>query len=171
MAIIIPTIFHPNPTISPPPPCTPAPLKEENLFYDVKISSVMPGKVTGPDVVHEPTSMELAMKLHYLRGVYYFRSKAGGGLPSVSAVAMRKPMFAWLDQFTAACGRLRRSESGRPYIKCNDCGVRLVEARCSKTLDEWLETKEDALEKLLVPSQVIGPELQFSPMVLLQVLL
>ncbi|KAF8394024.1 hypothetical protein HHK36_020226 [Tetracentron sinense] len=34
------------------------------------------GAVTGADVVHEPTDMDLAMKIHYLRGVYFFNNTA-----------------------------------------------------------------------------------------------
>ncbi|KAH0640615.1 hypothetical protein KY285_037201 [Solanum tuberosum] len=65
-------------------------------------------------------------------------------------------------------GRFRRAESGRPYIKCNDCGARFIEAQCDKTLEEWLEMKDTSLEKLLVSNQVLGPELAFSPPVLIQ---
>ncbi|CAN4120839.1 unnamed protein product [Withania somnifera] len=65
-------------------------------------------------------------------------------------------------------GRLRRAELGRPYIKCNDCGARFIEAQCDKTLEEWLEMKDASLEKLLVSNQVLGPELAFSPPILIQ---
>ncbi|KAG5531393.1 hypothetical protein RHGRI_026123 [Rhododendron griersonianum] len=147
--------------------------KEETLIYGIKLSSVGPGRVTGQDVVHEPTHMDLAMKLHYLRAVYYFKSEAVEGL---TTARLKEPMFTWFNQFPAACGRFRRSEVGssRPYIKCNDCGVRFIEAQCVKTLDEWMEMMEEgeygggSLHKLLVSNQVIGPELPFSPLVLLQ---
>ncbi|KAF3666916.1 Global transcription factor group [Capsicum annuum] len=65
-------------------------------------------------------------------------------------------------------GRFRRAESGRPYIKCNDCGARFIEAQCDKTLEEWLEMKDAPLEKLLASNQVLGPELAFSPPILIQ---
>ncbi|KAH7835465.1 hypothetical protein Vadar_026329 [Vaccinium darrowii] len=150
--------------------------KEQTLVYGIKLSSVGPGRVTGQNVVHEPTNMDLAMKLHYLRAVYYFRSEAVEGL---TTPRLKEPMFTWLNQFHATCGRFRRSEveSGRPYIKCNDCGVRIIEAQCVKTLDEYMEMMEEEeegenghslLHKLLVSNQVIGPELPFSPLVLLQ---
>lgn len=136
------------------------------LIYNIKLSSVGPGKCTGQDVVYEPNDMDLAMKLHYLRGIYYFPSQAFEGL---TIRKIKEPLFTWLNYFPITCGRFRRSESGRPSIKCNDCGVRFVEAQCDKSLDEWLETKDAALEKLLVPDKIIGPELAFSPLVFLQV--
>ncbi|CAA3007376.1 ECERIFERUM 26-like [Olea europaea subsp. europaea] len=137
------------------------------LIYDIKLSSVGPGNVTEPDMVHEPSDMNLAMKLHYLKGIYYFGKQAFEGLTTLN---MKEPLFILLDQYADICGRFRRTESGRPYIKCNDSGVRFTEARCEKTMDEWLDmTKENAsLEKYLTPNQIIGPELAFSPTFLLQ---
>ncbi|KAK9288118.1 hypothetical protein L1049_016566 [Liquidambar formosana] len=140
---------------------------EENLIYGIKLSSVGPARVTSPDVVHEPTSMDLAMKLHYLRGVYYYRSQAVQGL---TIKKIKETMFTWLNRYYMANGRFRRSESGRPFVKCNDCGTRMIEAQCVKTLDQWLEMMEDrhSLHKLLVSDQVLGPEIAFSPLVLIQ---
>ncbi|KVI08266.1 Chloramphenicol acetyltransferase-like domain-containing protein [Cynara cardunculus var. scolymus] len=134
--------------------------KEESLIHDIKISTVGPGYVSGQGAVQELTSMDLAMKLHYLRTTYYFRSQALEGLTIIN---IKETMFYWLNHCYIPCGRFRRSESGRPYIKCNDCGVRFIEARCTITLDEWLELRDDARHKLLVPNQVLGPDLSFCP--------
>lgn len=138
---------------------------QENLVYGIKLSSVGPGRITGSDVVHDPSGMDLAMKLHYLRGVYFFSSQAAQGL---TIVRMKEATFTWLNVHYRACGRFRRSESGRPYLKCNDCGVRFLEAKCDKTIEEWLEM-DLSHQKLLASNQVIGPELFFSPLVLFQV--
>nr|GLL41393.1 protein ECERIFERUM 26-like [Ipomoea trifida] len=138
----------------------------EGLIYNVKLSSVGPGSVTGQDVVYEPSNLDLAMKLHYLRGVYYFESPAFEGL---SVIDIKEPLFTLFNVYYMTCGRFRRADSsGRPYIKCNDCGVRFVEAYCDKSLEEWVEMRDAALEKLLTPNQVIGPELFFSPALLIQ---
>ncbi|WP_411026270.1 acyltransferase, partial [Salmonella sp. s58078] len=78
-------------------------------------------------------------------------------------------MFEWLDLYYPASGRIRRSENGRPFIKCNDGGVRIVEAKCDRSIDEWLGSKDRCKnDEQLVPSQVLGPELEFSPLVYLQ---
>ncbi|KAF8393998.1 hypothetical protein HHK36_020200 [Tetracentron sinense] len=110
--------------------------------------------------------MDLAMKLHYLRGMYFFNNTAVQGLTIFN---IKEPMFTWLEHYYIFCGRFRRSESGRPFIKCNDCGVRIIEAQCSKALDEWLEMKDYTLSRHLVSNQVIGPELYYSPLVFIQV--
>ncbi|KAG8369612.1 hypothetical protein BUALT_Bualt14G0031800 [Buddleja alternifolia] len=138
----------------------------EGLVYNIKLSSVGPGNATGSDLIFEPSCMDLAMKLHYLRGIYYFGSPAFEGL---TTLAIKEPIFLWLNQIPIICGRFRRNESGRAYIKCNDCGVRFIEAKCDKTLDEWLDMKDATLEKLFIPNQFIGPELGFSPLVFIQI--
>ncbi|XP_077234119.1 HXXXD-type acyl-transferase family protein [Tasmannia lanceolata] len=135
-------------------------------IHSIKISSVVPATVTGETAVHELTNMDLAMKLHYLRTVYFFKSEAIEGL---NITAFKKPMFNWLDTYCSVAGRIRRSQSGRPFVKCNDSGVRIFEAQCTKTLDEWLEMKDDSsIHKHLVSNKILGPELHFSPLALLQ---
>ncbi|KAK3423465.1 hypothetical protein EUGRSUZ_F00422 [Eucalyptus grandis] len=141
----------------------------KSLVHNVKLSSVVPGKVTPNNTVHELTSMDLAMKLHYLRGLYFFRSDAAQGLTNFD---LKKPMAYWLELYPTASGRIRWSETERPVIKCNDSGIRIVEAQCDRSLDEWLAaTKEDGgweLQDLLVHSEVLGPALGFSPMIYVQ---
>ncbi|PNX84000.1 hydroxycinnamoyl-coenzyme A shikimate/quinate hydroxycinnamoyltransferase [Trifolium pratense] len=141
--------------------------EKESLIYDVRLSSVGPGRVTGSDVFHNPGGLDLAMKLHYLKVVYLYDSKAAQGL---TIAKIKESMFSVFNHYFITCGRFRRSDSGRPFIKCNDCGARTIEAKCTKTLDEWLAMRDWPSYKLLVSQQVIGPELSFSPPVLLQVL-
>ncbi|KAL6188850.1 hypothetical protein ACLB2K_040241 [Fragaria x ananassa] len=139
--------------------------KEDSLVYGFKLSSVGSGKITPADTVHVPSGMDLAMKLHYLRGVYFFSSEAAEGL---GVLKIKETMFVWLIEHWRVLGRFRRSESsGRPFVKCNDCGARFIEAQSDKTLEEWLEM-DSSIHKLLASNQIIGPELFFSPPVLFQ---
>ncbi|KAB1213591.1 Protein ECERIFERUM 26 [Morella rubra] len=142
--------------------------EEDKLVYGNRICSVGPGRLTGSDRVHYPSSIDLAMKLHYVKGLYFFSSHAAEGL---TPTRLKETMFEWFcHEYYYTSGRLRKSESGRPYLKCNDCGARFIEAQCDKTIDEWLELDKDcSLQRLLVSQQVIGPELSFSPLVLIQV--
>lgn len=137
-------------------------------LHDVKLSSVVPKSVTGEGAVHELTGMDLAMKLHYLRVVYYFNREDVDGL---DIFALKRPMFDLLDVYCSVSGRIRQAEGGRPVIKCNDAGVRIIEGQCNKSLDEWLENNngEEARHKQLVSGQIVGPVLHFSPLVLIQV--
>ncbi|XVF84582.1 hypothetical protein PTKIN_Ptkin17bG0048600 [Pterospermum kingtungense] len=140
--------------------------QEHDLVYNLRISSVGPGRLTGSNVVHDLSGLDLAMKLHYLKGVYLFSSQAVEGL---TLMHMKETMFYCLNDYYITCGRIKRTESGRPCIKCNDCGVRFVEGVCDKTIDEWLEIADDSLHNLLVYHNPIGPELSFSPTIYLQV--
>ncbi|XWS13360.1 hypothetical protein CRYUN_Cryun36dG0030900 [Craigia yunnanensis] len=140
--------------------------EQEHLVYNIRLSTVGPGRVTGSDVVHELSGLDLAMKLHYLKGVFFFSSQAVEGL---AIMHMKETMFNCFNDYYITSGRIKRTESGRPYIKCNDCGVRFVEAVSDKTVDEWLEIGDDSLHNLLVYHRAIGPELSFSPLVFLQV--
>lgn len=141
------------------------PSKDESPIYDKKISTVGPGYVSGQGAVQELTNMDLALKLHYIRNVYYFKTQAFEGLTIIN---IKETLFCWLNHAYIPCGRLRKTDSGRPYVKCNDCGVRLIEAKCNMSLDEWLESRDDERHKLLAPSQVLGPDLFYSPLVLMQ---
>ncbi|KDP39334.1 hypothetical protein JCGZ_01091 [Jatropha curcas] len=137
----------------------------QTLVYNLKISSVGPGWATDSEAVHEPNSIDLAMKLHYLKSVYFFCSEACQGL---TISCLKESMFYWLNDYYITCGRFRRNDAGRPYLKCNDCGIRMIEAECDTSLDEWLELKDSSLNDMLVYHLPIGPELSFSPPVYFQ---
>ncbi|OMP11829.1 Transferase [Corchorus capsularis] len=141
--------------------------QQHDLVYNIRLSSVGPARATGTDVILELSGLDLAMKLHYLKGVYFFSSEAVEGL---TVMNIKEVMFYFFNDYYVTCGRVKRTESGRPYIKCNDCGVRFVEGLCDKTIDEWLEMADDSLQNLLVYHRAIGPELSFSPSVYLQVI-
>ncbi|XP_071707018.1 protein ECERIFERUM 26-like [Rutidosis leptorrhynchoides] len=140
-------------------------VKDESPIYDIKISTVGPGYVSGQGAVQELTNMDLAMKLHYIRNVYYFKNEAFEGLTIIN---IKETLFCWLNHAYIPCGRLRKTDTGRPFVKCNDCGVRLFEAKCDMSLDEWLESKDDPSHNLLVPNKVLGPDLFYSPLVYMQ---
>ncbi|XP_058221248.1 protein ECERIFERUM 2-like [Rhododendron vialii] len=140
----------------------------EPLVSDIKLSSVVPSIPTGDNKIHELTNIDLAMKLHYIKGLYFFNRNSVQG---IGISDMKKPMFQLLDRYTAASGRIRLSENGRPFVKCNDSGVRIVEADCSKiTLEEWMKGMKDGWEineQLFYP-HALGPDLGFAPLVFVQ---
>ncbi|EHA8591829.1 putative protein ECERIFERUM 2 [Cocos nucifera] len=137
--------------------------------YGHKLSTVVPGNVTGETTVYELANIDLVMKLHYLRSVYYF--KASEIIDNLTTKDLKEPMFPWLDVYYPVSGRIRRTDAGRPFVKCNDCGVRIVETKCGETLEEWLEIKDSSRWRQLVPEKVLGPDLPFSPPVFVQVIL
>ncbi|WCJ24755.1 HXXXD-type acyl-transferase family protein [Euphorbia peplus] len=133
-----------------------------------KLSSVVPAEVTAEEVKdHRLTNIDLALKLHYIRGIYIFSGEDEG---ATTVQDLKKPMFPLLHLFYTASGRIRRSESGRPFIKCNDSGVRIVEVYCDKTVEDFFKTRNfDHRDwNFLVHDQPLGPDLGFSPLVYIQ---
>ena len=96
------------------------------------------------------------------------------------AETVRSALSRALVHYFPVAGRVRRAEQDaeaaadgaprRPYIKCNDCGVRIVEVACDATVEQWLqaEAERGGLCKALAYDKVIGPEF-FSPLLYVQV--
>lgn len=127
-----------------------------------RISTVVPATPRGEEKgEHNLNYMDLLMKLHYVRSIYFFDSEAVQGL---TISDLKTPMFPLLDLYSHVAGRVRIAESGRPFIKCNDAGVRIAESHCDKTLREWLDENEYSVDEL-VHDHVLGPDLAFSPLV------
>ncbi|CAH9065885.1 unnamed protein product [Cuscuta epithymum] len=143
----------------------------DSLVYNRRMSTVVPGAITGDDKVRHLSNADVAMKLHYIRGVYLFTSEAVGG---ISNGDLKDTMFPLLEAYYPVAGRIRNSpEDGRPFIKCNDSGVRIIEANCSRTVDEWMglmtdPSSSDSYSRLLYHDQVLGPDLGFSPLLFIQ---
>jgi len=131
-----------------------------------RISTVVPATPRGEEnSAYNLNYMDLLMKLHYIRSIYLFNSKA---VQNLSISDLKAPMFPLLDSYSHVSGRVRISESGRPFIKCNDAGVRIAESHCENTLREWLDEKEYPVDEL-VHDHVLGPDLAFSPLVFVKV--
>jgi hypothetical protein len=106
--------------------------------------------------------MDLLMKHHYIRSIYLFNSES---VKNLSIPDLKRPMFPLLDSYLHVSGRVRKSETGRAFIKCNDAGVRIVESECHKTVGEWLDENEYCVDGLVHDDHVLGPDLAFSPLV------
>ncbi|KAK6116086.1 hypothetical protein DH2020_008355 [Rehmannia glutinosa] len=149
-----------------------SPIDGEKLIRDIKLSTVVPACITGEDKAHEFTDMDLAMKLHYITTVHFFGGDAAEGL---SIQDLKTPMFQWLQHYYPICGRIRRRDGdcgggGRPFVKCNDSGVRIVEAKCDKTVAEWLAVVGggDRHRLLVYHQRLLARDFGFTPLVFLQ---
>lgn len=130
------------------------------------MSTVGSARPTETGTVHQPTGLDLAMKLHYIKSVYIYSAETTRDL---TVMHVKETFFTVLDQISWITGRLRRRDSGRPFIKCNDCGTRVVESQCDLTVDEWLCAPDRSVDESLVYHQPIGPELAYSPLIYIQV--
>ncbi|KAL6511175.1 hypothetical protein OROHE_020544 [Orobanche hederae] len=147
-----------------------SPIEAETSIFDRKLSTVVPARITGEDKVHQFAAMDLAVKLHYITTVHFFGVDAAEGL---NFQDLKAPMFRWLQLYYPICGRIRRHDGGgRPFVKCNDSGVRIVEAKCRKTVSEFLsafDSGDRRSQSLLVYQQpLLAHDFGFTPLVFLQ---
>lgn len=140
--------------------------KGQGPIYNMRLSTVGATRATETGTTHEPTGLDLAMKLHYLKAAYIYTPEMARDL---SVTHVKEAMFKLFDQIAWTTGRLWRRDSGRPYIKCNDCGARFVEGECNFTVEEWLSKPDRSVDEFLVYHQPVGPELPFSPLIYVQV--
>ncbi|KAF3559404.1 hypothetical protein F2Q69_00015750 [Brassica cretica] len=139
--------------------------KGQGPIYNMRLSSVGATRATETGTTHEPTGLDLAMKLHYLKAAYIYTPEMARDL---SVTHVKEAIFKLFDQIAWTTGRLWRRDSGRPYIKCNDCGARFVEGKCNFTVEEWLSKPDRSVDEFLVYHQPVGPELPFSPLIYVQ---
>ncbi|CAG7906027.1 unnamed protein product [Brassica rapa] len=139
--------------------------KGQGPIYNMRLSTVGATRATETGAIHEPTGLDLAMKLHYLKAAYIYSPELASDL---SVTHVKEAMFKLFDQIAWTTGRLWRRDSGRPYIKCNDCGARFVEGECNFTVEEWLSKPDRSVDEFLVYHQPVGPELPFSPLIYVQ---
>ncbi|KFK39682.1 hypothetical protein AALP_AA3G275600 [Arabis alpina] len=142
-------------------------LQEEGSspVHGFELSTVTASRPTETSTTHEPTGLDLAMKLHYLKAVYIYSAETARDL---TVMHVKGPLFAVFEQIHWIIGRFRRHDSGRPYIKCNDCGMRFVESQCDLTVEEWLRVPDRSVDESLVYHQPVGPVLAFSPLIYIQ---
>ncbi|KAK4420058.1 protein ECERIFERUM 2 [Sesamum alatum] len=93
--------------------------------------------------------LDQVMERNHLRVVFYYglqtRRRAGE-----LTKKLRESISDMLCAFPVVTGRLLRTSEGDWTIKCNDVGVRMVEARVEGTIDEWLKNVDREKELKLV---------------------
>ncbi|KAK1288479.1 hypothetical protein QJS10_CPB19g00882 [Acorus calamus] len=99
----------------------------------VSATPVKPGKT------YPLSILDHSMGLHTLRLVFYYKPMTTTSGP-IDRERLKESLSDCLSHYPAVTGRLFRSEEGNWIVKCNDAGVRLMDATVDATVDEWLET-------------------------------
>ncbi|KAF7150599.1 hypothetical protein RHSIM_Rhsim02G0190300 [Rhododendron simsii] len=110
----------------------------------VSTKPVQPGKfhhLSALDQVMEPNRQ--------IRMVYYYTTPPGWAVGAVTK-KLRESISEMLNGFPMVTGRLLKNDEGQWMIKCNDAGVRLVEARVKGRVEGWLRRADREKELLLV---------------------
>ncbi|KAG2545933.1 protein ECERIFERUM 26-like [Panicum virgatum] len=123
------------------------------------VTPVRPGKT------HTLSPLDNAMECHTVHVVLYCRAA-----PGLDREPLKESLSEALSLYPAMTGRLTRREGGEGapaeaepaqrgwVVKCNDAGVRMVDARAAATLDEWLATATGDEEMDLLYYEPMGPE-------------
>uniref|UniRef100_A0A0D9VYW1 Uncharacterized protein n=1 Tax=Leersia perrieri TaxID=77586 RepID=A0A0D9VYW1_9ORYZ len=116
------------------------------------VTPVRPGKT------HALSALDAAMERHAVHLVLYYRAA-----PGLDRDLLKESLSDVLSQYPAMTGRLTRAvaadgQNGGWVVKCNDAGVRMVDAKAAATLDEWLATASGDEEMDLAYFEPMGPD-------------
>ncbi|XP_072990338.1 hydroxycinnamoyltransferase [Typha latifolia] len=116
----------------------------------VSVTPVRPGKT------YPLSILDRSMGRHTVRLVFYYRFGTW-----LDPVKLKESLSEVLSYYPAMTGRMTRQgeeEGGGWLVKCNDAGVRMLEARADATLDEWLRSASDEEELELAYWEPMGQD-------------
>ena len=119
---------------------------EISFIYKRTLASTKPIK-PGKKIPLSP--LDLLMEKHHIKMVYYFATPKGLAIGEMTR-RLRESMVEVLSYFHKVTGRLLKDEKGKWMIKCNDSGVRMVEARAKGSVESWLENVDEEKDKSLI---------------------
>lgn len=111
--------------------------------------TVVSTKPVDPGKFYQLSVLDRAMEPYRLRLVYYYRSSTSREFGEATKI-LRESISTALSCFPIMTGRLQRNNLGNWMIKCNDAGLRMVEARVNGSVEEWLQHVDREKELKLV---------------------
>ncbi|XP_012845652.1 PREDICTED: protein ECERIFERUM 1-like [Erythranthe guttata] len=122
-------------------------MAEEGKRSRVKVESILSvvsSNPTRPGKVHKLSLLDQSMGPHTIHIVFYYGSNPFSDGPMSSDLEnFRVSLSDVLDEYPVVTGRLTRGPDGGGWqVKCNDAGVRVLQARVDATVDEWLRSAD-----------------------------
>ncbi|XP_058115331.1 protein ECERIFERUM 26-like [Magnolia sinica] len=107
--------------------------------------TVVSTKAVKPGTFYSLSVLDRSMEKNVIRIIYYyhFPSKWDAGGPTKK---LRESFSELLSSYPIVTGRLQKNPDGHWMIKCNDAGVRWIEARAKGSVDEWLQMADRVQE-------------------------
>ncbi|PQP92781.1 protein ECERIFERUM 26-like [Prunus yedoensis var. nudiflora] len=90
------------------------------------------------------------MEHNHVRMVLYYPSMGAPTEPGEITGRLRESLAVTLTHFPIVTGRLQKNDEDQWMIKCNDAGVRMLEAKAKGSLEEWLRNVDRDKELMLV---------------------
>ncbi|KAI5069374.1 hypothetical protein GOP47_0015675 [Adiantum capillus-veneris] len=98
--------------------------------------TVVPGKPSPAGKVHKLSYLDHMMQKHYLRALYYYNTSSVKDRPILLSL-LKETVCKALSVYPLFAGRLQKSEDGLWEVKFNDAGIRIYEATCGLTMQEF----------------------------------
>lgn len=109
----------------------------------ISTKAVEPGKFSPLSV------LDRVMEGNHIRIVLYYNLPTRRR-PGELTKRLRETISEALSAYPPVIGRLVRTPEGHWTVKCNDAGVRMVEAKVNGTVQEWLQNVDREKELMLV---------------------
>ncbi|GAB4839448.1 hypothetical protein Ancab_028970 [Ancistrocladus abbreviatus] len=100
------------------------------------------------------------MEKHHLRVIHYFKLPVNMTTGNLTR-KLRESFSEMLLCYPIVNGRLVRDDGGKWMIKCNDAGVRIVEAKARGSVESWLQNVDREKELQLVHWEDMLPKPYF----------
>uniref|UniRef100_A0A7N0ZT73 Uncharacterized protein n=1 Tax=Kalanchoe fedtschenkoi TaxID=63787 RepID=A0A7N0ZT73_KALFE len=100
--------------------------------------TVISTKPVQPGKFHRFSVLDRTMERNHLKAVYYYATPPGKYATGELIRAWRESLSAVLTWYPVVTGRLVRDENGHWMVKCNDAGLRTVEATATGSLEDCL---------------------------------
>lgn len=108
-------------------------VRSETMIRVRAMTTAVSGTPVRPGKTFAMSVLDHLMAAHHLRIVFYYRSE--------DMRKLKDSLTEALSYYPPVTGRLkRREEDGNWEVKCNDAGVRVLEAKLDVSLDEWLRS-------------------------------
>ncbi|XP_027333099.1 protein ECERIFERUM 26 [Abrus precatorius] len=121
----------------------------ENEVSFICKRTVVSTKPVEPGKYFPLSVLDRYMENNHIRMVYYYQTSGEVRLGEVTK-KLRETLSEMLTHFPKVSGRLIRDEKGQWKIKCNDAGVRMVEAKAKGSVEGWLRCVDREKELQLV---------------------
>lgn len=89
--------------------------------------------------IHTFTALDNAMSPHTVHVIFYYPRSPFG---SFDLDSVRIPLSELLSMYPPAIGRVTKNPEGILEVKCNDAGLRILKAKVSVGIDEWLRSAD-----------------------------
>ncbi|OMO80639.1 Transferase [Corchorus olitorius] len=93
--------------------------------------------------------LDRLMEANQVKAVYYYPSRENVE-PGEWIKKLRESLSTALSNFPIVAGRLQKNEEGHWVVKCNDGGLRMMEAKVKGSVEDWLKSVDRDRELKLV---------------------